>query len=140
MGDGCYNTLILTTTKENEHFQNWSLIPLFLFTAVLIRLYMQARIEALDAELANANLLLGEAKKGAVPLTDEDVEALAPSAAAASKMLRSGMSLSQIYNEYVKVSNQLEEASAENTQLKDSLESIFNELEAKVGKISVGAV
>ena len=101
---------------------------------------MQARIEALDAELANANLLLGEAKKGAVPLTDEDVEALAPSAAAASKMLRSGMSLSQIYNEYVKVSNQLEEASAENTQLKDSLESIFNELEAKVGKISVGAV
>ena len=100
---------------------------------------MQARIEALDAELANANLLLGEAKKGAVPLTDEDVEALAPSAAAASKMLRSGMSLSQIYNEYVKVSNQLEEASAENTQLKDSLESIFNELEAKVGKISVGA-
>ena len=93
----------------------------------------------MDAELANANLLLGEAKKGAVPLTDEDVEALAPSAAAASKMLRSGMSLSQIYNEYVKVSNQLEEASAENTQLKDSLESIFNELEAKVGKISVGA-
>ena len=138
MGDGCYNTLI--GTKENELFQIWSLIPWFLFTAVLLRLYMQARIEALDAELANANLLLGEAKKGAVPLTDEDVEALAPSAAAASKMLRSGMSLSQIYNEYVKVSNQLEEASAENTQLKDSLESIFNELEAKVGKISYGAV
>ena len=89
----------------------------------------------MESELSNANVLLAEAKKGAVPLTDEDVEALAPSAAAAAKMLRSGMSLSQIYNEYVKVSNQLEEVTADNAQLKASLESIFNELEAKVRPI-----
>ena len=37
-------------------------------------------------------------KKGVVPITDESVEILSPSAAAASRLLKSGMTLTQVRN------------------------------------------
>ena len=58
---------------------------------------LDKQIETLSMELERANELLDTMKKkGVVPITDESVEALSPSAAAASRLLKSGMSLTQV--------------------------------------------
>ncbi|KAK2186358.1 hypothetical protein NP493_203g01012 [Ridgeia piscesae] len=54
------------------------------------------QITKLERELKDANDLLEAArKKGVVPLSEEGIEALSPSAAAASRLLKSGMTLTQ---------------------------------------------
>ena len=58
----------------------------------------------LQKEAEHANELLEVARRrGVAPLTDEQVEALSPSAAAASRLLKSGMTLTQVreYRSYL---------------------------------------
>lgn len=62
---------------------------------------------------------------------DEAVEKLAPNAAMASKILRRGLGLTQIYTQLVEASNELSLEREENQKLKSQMEVIFKELEEK---------
>ncbi|XP_059140232.1 nucleoprotein TPR-like isoform X2 [Physella acuta] len=88
-------------------------------------------ISKLQQELKNANDLMLALKKGAVTLSEEAVESLSPSAAATSKLLKSGMSLTQIYNEYVQATDELSEEREENKRLNSYLEQILQEIQEK---------
>ena len=55
------------------------------------------QVDSLNAELRNANQLMVALKKGAITLTEDAVEALSPAAAATSKLLKSGMTLTQVW-------------------------------------------
>ena len=57
--------------------------------------------------------------------------ALSPAAAKASALLKSGLSLTQIYSEYVEVSEELVREKEETARLGDLLEHINQELEEK---------
>ncbi|XP_064604367.1 nucleoprotein TPR-like [Liolophura sinensis] len=89
------------------------------------------RINALVEELENANALMKTAKLKGLELTEEGIEALSPAAAAASKMLKSGMTLTQIYNEYVKNYDALQEEREESERLREYVEQIMEEIEEK---------
>ena len=58
-------------------------------------------------------------------MSEEKLETLFPTAAATSKMLKSGMSLTQIYNEYVKASDALQFEKEENKRLNTYLDKIL---------------
>jgi nucleoprotein TPR len=86
----------------------------------------------LEQELKNANELLSIAKrKGATVLSESDIEELSPAAAVASRLLKSGMTLTQIYSEYVNLSEQLQTEKSENARLKEYISEIINEIEEK---------
>lgn len=54
-------------------------------------------IERIELELKNANEVLELSKKrGFAALSDDSLETLSPTAAAASKLLKSGMTLTQV--------------------------------------------
>lgn len=84
-------------------------------------------IAALKRELENANDLL--------QMTDGDfsscLESLSPSAAIASKFIKSRMSLTQAYDQLVKLSDELELEQNEKKRLSNALTSILNELEER---------
>ncbi len=86
------------------------LIPLFTLTHSFIKIFnftffpIDEKILGLQKEAEHANELLEVARRrGVAPLTDEQVEALSPSAAAASRLLKSGMTLTQVseYRSYL---------------------------------------
>ena len=58
-------------------------------------------------------------------LTDEGIAQLSPSAAAASKLLKSGMTLTQIYSEYVKLHSDNEKKNDEIKHLKRYMDDIL---------------
>ena len=62
---------------------------------------------------------------------DQAVEQLAPTAAAASKILKKGLSLTQIYTQLVDTTNELTLAKEENDKLKIEMESILREIQEK---------
>ena len=68
---------------------------------------------------------------GMAMLSEENLQQLSPSAAAASKLLKSGLTLTQIYSQYVDVSTRLQLEEAENKRLGDCLATIMEEIEAK---------
>ncbi|XP_052775789.1 nucleoprotein TPR-like isoform X2 [Mya arenaria] len=89
----------------------------------------EKKIINLEQELVNANDLLSAMKaKGA---SSEKVEAMFPTAAVTSKVLKSGMSLTQIYNEYVQATDSLQLEKDENKRLNLYLDQILQEIEAK---------
>lgn len=55
----------------------------------------------------------------------DKVEAMFPTAAATSKMLKSGMTLTQIYNEYVQATDALQLEKEENKRLNTYLDQIL---------------
>lgn len=62
---------------------------------------------------------------------DQAVEQLAPTAAIASRVLRKGLSLTQIYTQLVDVTNELTSEREENERLKSQMDVILRELEDK---------
>ncbi|KAK3089218.1 hypothetical protein FSP39_001828 [Pinctada imbricata] len=89
----------------------------------------ETAIQKLNQELVNANDLIQEARsRGA---SAEQVESLFPTAAATSKLLKSGMTLTQIYNEYVQASEALLLEKEENQRLNQDLNDIIAEIEEK---------
>ena len=58
-------------------------------------------------------------------LTEENLQVLSPSAAAASKLLRSGLTFTQIYSQFVATSEKLLLEEAENKRLSDCLDTIM---------------
>ena len=66
-------------------------------------------ISKLEQELKIANELLSIAKpKGAIVLSDADIEQLSPAAPVASRLLKNGMTLTQVYSEYVNLAENLQ--------------------------------
>ena len=60
-------------------------------------LHSDEHVNKLEQELKNANELLSIAKrKGATVLSESDIETLSPAAAVASRLLKSGMTLTQV--------------------------------------------
>ncbi|XP_078317960.1 uncharacterized protein LOC111118796 isoform X2 [Crassostrea virginica] len=87
------------------------------------------QIQNLRRELENANELIDEIKKKAT--TSEHVETLFPHAAATSKLVNSGMSLTQIYNEYMQASENLYLEKEETKRLNSYIDTILQEIEEK---------
>lgn len=85
-------------------------------------------IALLKKELANANELLKAAKQETL---DATIEGLSPSAAAASRLIKSGMTLTQIYSQYVAVSEELLLQKEETRKLNLYINTIIEEIEEK---------
>ncbi|XP_035445245.2 nucleoprotein TPR isoform X2 [Spodoptera frugiperda] len=85
-------------------------------------------ISSLKNELEHANDLLKAANAQSLDMALSD---LAPSAATASKLLKSGMSLTQIYSQLVKVSDELAQEKEDNRRLNVTINTIVQELEEK---------
>ncbi len=64
-------------------------------------------------------------------LSAETIESLSPSAAAASKLLKSGMSLTQVFSQLVACQEELLASKDENTRLNTYLEQILKEIEQR---------
>lgn len=62
---------------------------------------------------------------------DQAVEQLAPTAAIASRILKKGLSLTQIYTQLVEATNELTTEREENERLKSQMDVILRELEDK---------
>ncbi|CAH3021550.1 unnamed protein product [Porites evermanni] len=92
----------------------------------------EERLSKLERELENANDLLAAARqRGVAPLTPAELSTLSPTAAATSSFLKSGMTLTQIYSQYVEVSDSLQQEKDENIRLKQYLDQILKEIEEK---------
>lgn len=85
-------------------------------------------ISSLKNELEHANDLLKAANAQNLDMALSD---LAPSAATASKLLKSGMSLTQIYSQLVKVTDELSQEKEDNRRLNITINTIVQELEEK---------
>ncbi|XP_045766841.1 nucleoprotein TPR-like isoform X2 [Maniola jurtina] len=85
-------------------------------------------ISSLKNELEHANDLL---KAATAKNLDMALSDLAPSAATASKLMKSGMSLTQIYSQLVTVTDELSQKKEENRQLNITINKIVQELEEK---------
>lgn len=87
-----------------------------------------ARIQELEKELDRANELLKNIKQERL---DQAVEQLAPTAAIASRVLKKGLSLTQIYTQLVDATNELALEREENERMKSQMDVILRELEEK---------
>ena len=93
---------------------------------------LNTRISSLERELANANDLLSAARqRGSLPFSEGEVLALSPAAAKASSLLKSGLTLTQIYTQYVEATESLQREKDENSRLNNYLEQIMQELDEK---------
>lgn len=93
---------------------------------------MNNEIEMQKKELEKANdLLLAQKKQGPQNLSDEELAALCPTAAMASKFIRSGMTLTEIYTKYVETLDDLEVSKHENKRMSDIMDDILQELQEK---------
>ncbi|EGI65458.1 Nucleoprotein TPR [Acromyrmex echinatior] len=88
----------------------------------------EQNIQELTKELENANELLKNIQQEKL---NQAVEQLAPAAAITSRVLRKGLSLTQIYTQLVEVTNDLNLEREENERLKSQMDVILRELEQK---------
>ncbi|XP_014488152.1 PREDICTED: nucleoprotein TPR-like isoform X2 [Dinoponera quadriceps] len=88
----------------------------------------EQNIQELTKELDNANELLKNIQQERL---DQAVEQLAPTAAITSRVLRKGLSLTQIYTQLVEVTDQLTQERQENERLKSQMDVILCELQQK---------
>ncbi|XP_077991395.1 nucleoprotein TPR-like [Glandiceps talaboti] len=93
---------------------------------------LEEQIDKMEKELEHANDLLAIARrKGIAPLSEDDLVSLSPTAAAASSLLKSGMTLTQMYSAYIESSDALELEKQENRRLNQYLDQILKEIEEK---------
>uniref|UniRef100_A0A182NZD0 Nucleoprotein TPR n=1 Tax=Anopheles epiroticus TaxID=199890 RepID=A0A182NZD0_9DIPT len=90
-------------------------------------------IVELQEELKRANELLAAAREENI---EHAVEKIAPSAAATSRMLKTGMSLTEVYTQYVRTMEMLQQEQKENGKLKLQLQNILQELEQSAPEIT----
>ncbi|XP_008561192.1 nucleoprotein TPR [Microplitis demolitor] len=86
------------------------------------------KIEKMTKELEQANELLKNIKQERL---DQAVEQLAPTAAITSRILKKGLSLTQIYTQLMDTVNELTVEREENERLKSQMEVILRELEER---------
>ncbi|XP_068911983.1 nucleoprotein TPR-like isoform X2 [Tenebrio molitor] len=85
-------------------------------------------IAMLKKELEVSKELLDNCKQDQI---HKDIEGLSPTAASASRLLKSGMTITEIYAQYVTISERLVDMEKENAQLKNYINSIVHEVEEK---------
>ncbi|XP_055705206.1 nucleoprotein TPR isoform X3 [Phlebotomus papatasi] len=85
-------------------------------------------IQQLRQEIEHANELLKEVQEQNI---EHAMQQLAPSAAASSKLIKSGMTLTEIYSLYVKTTEELQVTKKENNRLNLQIRTILQELEEK---------
>lgn len=90
-------------------------------------------IENLRTELKNANDLLKTAQEENL---EHIIERVAPSAAATAKILKSNMTLTEIYSEYVKATESLRSEQRESAKLKIQMKEILQEIEERAPAIN----
>ncbi|XP_065084646.1 nucleoprotein TPR isoform X2 [Ochlerotatus camptorhynchus] len=90
-------------------------------------------IQQLKDELKNANHLLKLAREESL---EHAVEKLAPSAAATSRLIKSGMTLTELYTMYVKAAEDLQVEKKENSKLQLQIKNIVQELEERAPELT----
>lgn len=85
-------------------------------------------IQSLKDELKHANDLLKEAQEENL---DHAIEKLAPSAAVSTRLMKSDMSLTELYSNYVRATEEVHLQKKENARLNLQMKSILHELEEK---------
>ncbi|XP_055539254.1 nucleoprotein TPR isoform X2 [Wyeomyia smithii] len=90
-------------------------------------------IQQLKDELKNANELLKLAQEESL---EHAVEKLAPSAAATSRLIKSGMTLTELYTLYVKTAEDLQVEKKENSKLQLQIKNIVQELEERAPELT----
>uniref|UniRef100_A0A1Q3EXK8 Nucleoprotein TPR n=1 Tax=Culex tarsalis TaxID=7177 RepID=A0A1Q3EXK8_CULTA len=90
-------------------------------------------IQQLRDELKHANELLKMAKEESL---EHAVEKLAPSAAATSRLIKSGMTLTELYTMYVKTAEDLQVEKKENSKLQLQIKNIVQELEERAPELT----
>ncbi|XP_012658027.1 nucleoprotein TPR [Otolemur garnettii] len=92
---------------------------------------MFEKIGKLEKELENANDLLSATKRKGAILSEEELAAMSPTAAAVAKIVKPGMKLTELYNAYVETQDQLLLEKLENKRINKYLDEIVKEVEAK---------
>ncbi|XP_007951334.1 nucleoprotein TPR [Orycteropus afer afer] len=92
---------------------------------------MVEKIRKLEKELENANDLLSATKRKGAILSEEELAAMSPTAAAVAKIVKPGMKLTELYNAYVETQDQLLLEKLENKRINKYLDEIVKEVEAK---------
>ncbi|CAG0916188.1 unnamed protein product [Notodromas monacha] len=86
-------------------------------------------IEAMRRDLEHAHKLIEKFEKHGV--SDESLSKLSPAAAAATKFVKSGLTLTGMYSQYVAASEEAQRLLTENEELKLKLEHLANEIRAR---------
>ncbi|KAM4641426.1 nucleoprotein TPR [Discoglossus pictus] len=89
------------------------------------------KISTLEKEIENANDLLSATKRKGVLLSEEELTAMSPTAAAVAKVVKPGMKLTELYNAYMESQDQLLLEKLENKRTNKYLDEIVKEVEAK---------
>ncbi|XP_072200007.1 nucleoprotein TPR isoform X4 [Excalfactoria chinensis] len=92
---------------------------------------LREKISKLEKELENANDLLSATKRKGAILSEEELAAMSPTAAAVAKVVKPGMKLTELYNAYVETQDQLLMEKLENKRINKYLDEIVREVEAK---------
>ncbi|XP_064283843.1 nucleoprotein TPR isoform X1 [Passer domesticus] len=92
---------------------------------------LREKISKLEKELENANDLLSATKRKGAILSEEELAAMSPTAAAVAKVVKPGMKLTELYNAYVETQDQLHMEKLENRRINKYLDEIVQEVEAK---------
>ncbi|XP_027605200.1 nucleoprotein TPR isoform X2 [Pipra filicauda] len=92
---------------------------------------LREKISKLEKELENANDLLSATKRKGAILSEEELAAMSPTAAAVAKVVKPGMKLTELYNAYVESQDQLHMEKLENKRINKYLDEIVQEVEAK---------
>ncbi|KAM4663619.1 olfactory receptor 5G3-like [Discoglossus pictus] len=89
------------------------------------------KISTLEKEIENANDLLSASKCKGVLLSEEELIAMSPTAAAVAKVVKPDMKLTELYNAYMESQDQLLLEKLENKRTNKYLDEIVKEVEAK---------
>nr|XP_060630494.1 nucleoprotein TPR isoform X1 [Anolis sagrei ordinatus] len=92
---------------------------------------LKEKIGKLEKELDNANNLVSATKRKGVVLSEDELAAMSPTAAAVAKVVKPGMKLTELYNAYVEAQDQLLLEKLENKRINKYLDEIVQEVEAK---------
>ncbi|XP_069497476.1 nucleoprotein TPR isoform X2 [Ambystoma mexicanum] len=92
---------------------------------------LKEKIVKMEREIENANNLLTATKRKGASMTEEELIAMSPTAAAVAKIVKPGMKLTELYNAYVETQDQLLIEKLENKRINKYLDEIVKEVEAK---------
>ncbi|XP_042322300.1 nucleoprotein TPR isoform X2 [Sceloporus undulatus] len=92
---------------------------------------LKEKISKLEKELDNANDLISATKRKGAVLSEDELAAMSPTAAAVAKVVKPGMKLTELYNAYVEAQDQLLLEKLENKRINKYLDEIVQEVEAK---------
>ncbi|NXL36517.1 TPR protein, partial [Glaucidium brasilianum] len=121
----CLSDLILANKATQEHLSEVE------ESKAVMEKELREKITKLEKELENANDLLSATKRKGAILSEEELAAMSPTAAAVAKVVKPGMKLTELYNAYVETQDQLLLEKLENKRINKYLDEIVQEVEAK---------